>query len=275
MPKTWTTITACLVLSACATASDERSSTRRLDDAVRSRPLVLIGEVHDNVEQHRLRAQALQVLLASGARPALLMEQFDRERQADLDRVLARPGVTPDDVIAAATTGDPAMQGWSWPLYRPYLALAIAYRLPVVAVNVSRADTRVIVARGLSAQGFDATVPNDIRRPQAEAIVAGHCGLIDTPLATRMSDAQVARDQYMAHAIATHADGAVLLAGNGHVRRDIGVPRWLDATTRAHSVSIGLIETEDADADAFDVTITTPSQSRGDPCEGMRQPPAR
>lgn len=275
MSKTWKWIAACLVLCACAGASDEPSSMQRLDTAVRSKPLVLLGEVHDNVEQHRLRAQALRSLLETGARPALLMEQFDREHQADLDRVLARPGVTPDDVIAAATTGDPAMQGWSWSLYRPYLALAIEYGLPVVAVNVSRADTRVIVAEGLSAQGFDATVPDDISRTQAEAIVAGHCGMIDTPLATKMSDAQVARDQFMAKAITAHPRGAVLLAGNGHVRRDIGVPRWLDVATRARSVSIGLLEADDPNVDAFDVAIMTPVQDRPDPCEAMRRPRVR
>lgn len=275
MPKTWMPIVVALVLCGCTSAHGERSSSRRLDDAVRSQPVVLLGEVHDNAEQHRLRAQALKALLESGARPALLMEQFDRERQPDLDRALARPGVTPDDLIAAATTGDPAMQGWSWPLYRPYLALAIAYRLPIVAVNVSRADTRVIVAQGLAAQGFDPAVPGDIRTPQAEAIVAGHCGMIDAPLAAKLSDAQVARDQFMARAIAAHADGAVLLAGNGHVRRDIGVPRWLRASTRAHSVSIGFLEADDTNTDAFDVAITTPAQSRADPCEAMRKPPGR
>ena len=43
-----------------------------------------------------------------------------------------------------------------------------------------------------------------------------------------MARAQFARDAVMARALAAHAErGVVLLAGNGHVRRDIGVPRWL------------------------------------------------
>ncbi len=264
-----------LVVGGCAHLADRPSPSYRLDQAVRSQPIVLMGEVHDNAEQHRLRAEALRALLETGARPALLMEQFDRERQDDLDRVLARPGITPDDVIAAATTGDPAMQGWSWPLYRPYLALAITYRLKVVAVNVSRADTRRIVQDGLGSQGFDASVPSDIRAPQSEAIVEGHCGMIDATLAAKMSDAQVARDQFMAREIEAYPEGAVLLAGNGHVRMDIGVPRWLPATTRAHSVAIGLLEADDPNTSAFDVAILTPAQARPDPCEAMRMPRSR
>jgi uncharacterized iron-regulated protein len=265
-----------LLLVACAEGTPTRLDQRRLNDAVGSRPIVLLGEVHDNAVQHAMRARALRALLEAGARPALLMEQFDRERQADLDRALARPGVTPDQVVAAASPGDPAMQGWSWPFYKPYIALAIAYRLPIVAANVSRADTRRVVKDGLHSLGFEAQVPTDIEAAQARAIADGHCGMIDAAMAGRMVGAQVARDQFMARELETNAArGAVLLAGNGHVRRDVGVPRWLSAATRARSVSIGLLEPGDPNAAAFDVAFTTTAQSRTDPCESMRAAPAR
>jgi hypothetical protein len=54
------------------------------------RPVVLLGEVHDNAAQHATRAAALRRLLAGGARPAIAFEQFDRERQADIDRASGR-----------------------------------------------------------------------------------------------------------------------------------------------------------------------------------------
>ena len=91
----------CAGLSACAHTSEPGSALQRLTDAMRSRPIVLLGEVHDNAEQHALRAQSLRALLASGARPALLMEQFDRERQGDIDKVMAQAGAMADDVISA------------------------------------------------------------------------------------------------------------------------------------------------------------------------------
>ena len=117
------------------------------------------------------------------------------------------------------------MQGWAWPFYRPYVALAIEYRLPIVAANVSRDDARRVLKDGLPALGFDARVPTDIEAAQAGAIAASHCGMIDTAQAGRMVGAQVARDQFMARTIeANAARGAVLIAGNGHVRRDVGVP---------------------------------------------------
>ena len=265
-----------LLLAACAQSGWTGLDQRRLNDAVRSRPLVLLGEVHDNAAQHAMRAEALRALLESGARPALLMEQFDRERQAELDRALARSGTTADAVIAAATPADPSMQGWSWSFYKPYIALAIEYKLPIVAANVSRDDTRRLLKDGLSSFGFEARVPADIEAAQASAIVDGHCGMIDTAMAGRMVGAQVARDQFMARAIeANGANGAVLIAGNGHVRRDVGVPRWLSAAARERSVAIGLLEAGDVNAAAFDVAFTTAAQPRSDPCEGMRGAPTR
>ena len=265
-----------LGLGACAGRAPPGSEQQRLNDALGSRPIVLLGEVHDNAAQHAMRAQALRTLLAGGARPALLMEQFDRERQPELDAALTRPGATPEQVIAAATTGEPAMQGWNWPFYEPYIALAIAHRLPVVAANVSRADTRRVLKEGLPALGFDARVPADIQIAQAADIADSHCGMIDAGTAARMVGAQVARDQFMARAIeANAARGAVLIAGNGHVRRDVGVPRWLSDETRARSVSIGLLESAQADSAAFDLTFTTAAQARADPCEAMRGAPGR
>ena len=276
--KTALLLTACLWPVACEPLPlpAPTAQAKQLAEAMRSRPVVLLGEMHDNAAQHALRAQALRLLLESGARPALLMEQFDRERQLDLDRALARPAVTADAVIAAALPTDAAMQGWAWPFYRPYVALALEYRLPIVAANVSRDDARRVLKDGLPALGFDARVPTDIEAAQAGAIAASHCGMIDTAQAGRMVGAQVARDQFMARAIEAHAArGAVLIAGNGHVRRDVGVPRWLTEATRARSVAIGLLEPGDPNAAAFDVSFTTPAQSRADPCESMRAAPQR
>ena len=289
-------VVATLSLGARAEPARSDASLRELAAALHSHSIVLLGEVHDNAAQHALRARALREWLESGARPALLMEMFDRERQPDLDRVLAtqRAAKTTSATISAATIaatvealiraggadGTP-MPGWDWALYRPYIALAVQYRLPLIAANVSRDDTRRVIEAGLPALGFDASVPGDIESAQADAIVAGHCGMIAKAPAQRMIGAQIARDQWMArllerHAPANTAATAVLLAGNGHVRSDIGVPRWLSAPARARSVAVGLLEAAEVGGvgdpmrAAFDMVLTTPAQPRPDPCEAFR-----
>lgn len=236
---------------------------------------LLLGEVHDNAAQHALRARGLADLLATGDRPALLMEQFDRDQQPAIDavhtpgRLLADTGAIDAQTDALLRLGG---RGWQWPLYRPVLRLAVQHGLPLVAANLGRADARQVVQQGLAATGWNADVPPDIARAQAAAIEASHCGQVDAPMAARLALAQVARDQAMARLLAQHAPrGAVLLAGNGHVRTDIGVPRWLDAPLRARTRVVGLREATDSAA-AFDTTITTPAQPRPDPCAGLRMP---
>lgn len=245
-------------------------------------PLLLLGEVHDNAAGHALRLRALERLLSRGARPALLMEQFDRERQPEIDWLLqASPGVAPSDhdhdatVDALVQLGDQPPGGWSWAFYRPVLKLALQHRLPVVAANVSRTDARLVVRQGLQARGFQAEVPADIVRAQAAAIEQSHCGAVDAATAARLAQAQVARDQFMARQLQAHAErGAVLLAGNGHVRRDIGVPRWLPPELRGRSHAVGYLETGDDEAAAFDEALFSAPQPRPDPCAAMRRPAA-
>ena len=240
------------------------------------RPIVLFGEVHDNAAQHALRLEGFKALLQAGARPALLMEQFDRERQPEIDRIRASVPRPSTEQIILAGSGESTSGGsrWNWAYYRPLIELALMHDLPIVAANVSRGDARRVIADGLAAHGFDAQVPPDVERAQAEAIERSHCDMIDGARAKRMAAAQIARDQAMARLIETHAArGVVLLAGNGHVRTDIGVPRWLTPATRERAEAIGLLEEGDLEAgarEAYDRVFTTPRQPRTDPCEGMR-----
>jgi hypothetical protein len=237
---------------------------------------LLLGEVHDNAAQHALRLEAFQKLLNTGARPALLMEQFDREHQAAIDALRApRARVDAAAVIAAGV----GASSWNWDFYRPFIDLALSHDLPIVAANVSRTEGRRVMSQGLAANGFEAAVPRDISEALGITIEASHCGMLDGATAQRMVPVQVARDQFMARLIeANAARGVVLLAGNGHVRKDVGVPRWLSAATRAKTESHGYLEAGDdtglaksgAANTAYDVVNFTAAQKRDDPCEAMR-----
>lgn len=264
-----------VLLAACASTGTPAGAT----PGWRAQPgqALLLGEVHDNAEQHALRTRGLAALLAAGDRPALVLEQFDLGQQAAID-ALHSPGAMPADAAAVDATTDALVRlggpGWHWPFYRPALRLAVAHGLPVLAANVSRADARQVQQQGLAATGWRADVPADLLQAQAAAVDAGHCGQLDAPTAARLALAQVARDQAMARLVARHAHrGVVLLAGNGHVRADIGVPRWLDADLRARTRVVGLLEADGSAAPAaFDSVLTTRAQPRPDPCDGLRMP---
>jgi uncharacterized iron-regulated protein len=82
---------------------------------------------------------------------------------------------------------------------------------------------------------------------------------------------QLARDAVMADLLREHgARGAVLLAGNGHVRRDLGVPRWLADPDRVFAVGY-LEEGDEPPPGAFDAVVVTARVERPDPCEAFRR----
>lgn len=272
-------LAAVLAAPALASAQREDFGEQALAEEMARRPVVLLGEVHDNAAQHATRAAALRRLLAGGARPAIAFEQFDRERQADIDR--ARRETPPADKTLAEHVIEQARpaRGWDWRLYRPFVELALEYDLPIVAANLSRADAMRVATQGFAAVFDEATrarfaldaLPPALLAAHEKAVDDGHCNRMPADALPALARAQIARDLALAEAIRPYfARGVVLLTGNGHARKDIGVPFFLTEAERAQAIAIGLLERdkpEEGDwAQRFDVAFSTPVQGRDDPC---------
>ena len=61
-----------------------------------------------------------------------------------------------------------------------------------------------------------------------------------------------------------------MLAGDGHVRRDLGVARWLNPALRSRIFAVGYLEKgSPINPAAFDAVIFTPAASRADPCRNL------
>jgi uncharacterized iron-regulated protein len=258
--------------------------------------LALLGEVHDNPAGHRERLALLTRAVGAGWRSVIAMEQFDTDRQADIDRARRE---APRDAQHVIDLAAPARSGWDWAFYRPVIELALRYDLPLRAANLSAADTGKVVRGGyasvfdaarLAALGLAEPIDPATQGAQEREIDAGHCGMLPAPMWPAMARAQFARDAVMAQVLreaganganrvngasgasaaggADGASGAVLIAGNGHVRRDIGVARWLGADERARVVAIGFVEAPVSAefAAAFDRVVPVPAAPRADPC---------
>ncbi len=236
--------------------------------------VLLLGETHDNGEGHRLRAHALRERIEAGWRPAIAMEQFDREQQPALDAAMRECS----DADCVVTRLVPGKSGWDWTFYKPVIALAMEYKLPLLAANLSRADASKVIKDGFAAAldadeitryGLDKPLPAAVLLAQVEEVRTGHCGMLPEEMLEPMARAQIARDVVMAETLRTHAaTGAVLIAGNGHVRRDIAVPVWLHAqglTTR----SVGYVEQAGAKGE-FDAEQRIPLIERPDVCDGVK-----
>ncbi len=260
-----------VLLGACAHPAQTRSATT---DAPQ---IELLGEVHDNAAGHAARVAVLRARLDAGWRPAIAMEQFDTGQQAALDAAM-RDCADADCVVTRVV---PGRSGWTWDYYKPVIALALEFHLPLYAANLSRAEATKVVKDGFAAAlpaavvaryGLD-DLPQAVLKAQEAEVRSGHCGMLPEALVPAMARAQIARDVVMADTLRTHAgNGIVLIAGNGHTRGDIAVAYWLrHVGLAAHAV--GFLESANADESGhYDATHRIPTTERPDPCAQFQPP---
>jgi uncharacterized iron-regulated protein len=233
--------------------------------------IYLLGEIHDNPAGHALRLEQIADIVRSASQPVIAMEQFDREQQAALS---AAQQECPDAACVIAKAGG---KGWEWDFYKPVIDLALRQRIPLVAANVSPQDARLVMRDGLGAAlsptlrksfDLDGGLPPEVDAIQREAVFQGHCRMAPKSALGGMVLAQVARDVWMAHVLREHPQSTVLLlAGNGHVRKDAGVYHWLSPTERQRTQVHAYVEASQAgDAALFDQVYVVAPVVREDPC---------
>ena len=253
---------------------------------LRDADFVLLGEVHANRDHHALQARVIQQLVARGGRPAVVFEMLERDQQAAIGRTLAQDSKSVDRLGKVTRM---SARGWPWPLYRPLIETVMALGLPIAGADLSRATVDRIVAedpdvlgagrmRRLALEVQIAARSEEIMRAD---IVAAHCGYAPHARLDGMVAAQRARDAIFADTLlAQDNDGAVLIAGNGHVRNDFAVPAYLrrrapgktTASVAFTEVAAGQTAPGDylpAAADdraAFDYLWFTPGSQPGDAC---------
>ncbi len=243
---------------------------------------VLLGEVHDNPLHHRERAALLAAL--AERRPTVVFEQFSRTSDTALEAPVG------SDFEAWLDRAGFDRKGWAWPLHRPLIDAALAARLPIRGGNLSRDEVRQVARQGAAAAPADLAsalaepLPTAAAAVLDQALLDGHCGQLPAAAVPRMRDAQAARDAAMAdallRAISDGAASTVLIAGNGHVRRDHGVPLWLARRQPAAKViSVGFLERDadgrlppGAERAIYDIVWLSARQPRPDPCAGFSFP---
>jgi uncharacterized iron-regulated protein len=255
---------------------------------------VLLGEQHDNADHHRLQAWILRELIARGRRPAVGFEMLSLDDVPALEQYLAaRPG----DAAGLGLAVGWSRAGWpDWHLYQPIADAALAAGLGIAATDLGRATVDAVRRHGLAAMdpalqarlGLDRPLSAASQAEMSADLADAHCGHPPAGVIEGMVAIQRARDAHMAWRLvsAVGPQGAVLIAGAGHVRRDRGVPATVARLEPGASVaSLAFLEVSpgatEPDAYAvrssggralpYDYVWFTPRQEDTDPCERFRR----
>jgi uncharacterized iron-regulated protein len=259
---------------------------------LRRAAFVLLGETHDNEDDHRLQAWIVASLIASGRRPAVAFEMFDSDQAGALRRHL---GEHPHDAAGLGAAVGWERSGWPpWRFYEPIVQEALDAELPILPASLSASDRRAVAERGTAA--LDAArvaelqlgrpLPKEMLAPMQREIAATHCGMLPEGMVDAMTDVLAARDATMAIALVQgarlpRANSAVLIAGSGHARADHGVPWHLRRLAAGAEVAaVSFVEVQDGETDPsayvesagsadppFDYVWFTPRAKNGDSCK--------
>jgi uncharacterized iron-regulated protein len=179
-------------------------------------------------------------------------------------------------------------------MYQPIAEAALQAKLRIVPTNLPLATATKMTRNGLAALdpsmvrelGLDRLPPQPVFASMAADIRDAHCGYVPEEIVRPMVDVQRARDAQMAESLiaAADPDGAILVAGAGHVRNDYGIPVYLRTkAAQKRVISIAFIEVDQQKIEPqsyalpypdeqlpFEYVWFTPRVDDEDPCEKFK-----
>ena len=264
--------------------SEQFVEIQHLVNAIESASYLLLGEKHDNPDHHLLQLMVLNHLIEQMRVANVAFEMMDSDDQAALDQIYQHNLTTLEDLKAYLGWDE---EGWNWEFYGPLVLTLAQAKIPLSAANITDAIMSQVYGEETSSER--ASILDEIGLQQLYVdIDESHCGLLPESQFPAMVRVQQARDYNMANnmAIPELEKLSVLVAGNYHVRRDVGVPNYLLAREshlrREDIVVLSFMEVEQGEDDpasylqesntqpAFDYVWFTPAISNEDYCTSLK-----
>ncbi|MGV6805869.1 MAG: ChaN family lipoprotein [Ruegeria sp.] len=241
------------------------SELARMQDA----DIVILGEVHDNPRHHLVQTEAIEAIAPS----AVVWEMVTEEGAQRLAQKAATNPEELSEILRWAESG--------WPPLSMYYPVFQASNAPVYGAMVPRSAARAAMERGAAATlGADAAryglaiplAPDDQARREAEQLAA-HCNALPDEALPQLVAIQRLRDAVLARAVlrAVEETGGpvAVITGNGHARKDQGIPTFLSRLEPGLKVFV-LGQSEDGEINGeFDAVVDSPAAKREDPCKAF------
>ncbi|KIC37686.1 lipoprotein [Ruegeria sp. ANG-R] len=231
--------------------------------------VVILGETHDNPQHHLVQAEAVEAIAPS----AVVWEMVTEE---GAQRLTQKAIANPEELARILRWAESG-----WPPLSMYYPVFQAANVPIYGAMVPRVAARAAMERGAAtALGADAaryglTVPlSDEDQAAREADqLAAHCNALPAEALPQMVAIQRLRDAVLTRAIlrATDETGGpvAVITGNGHARKDRGIPTFLSRLQPGLKVFV-MGQSEDGVVDGeFDAVIDSPAAEREDPCRAF------
>ena len=265
-------------------ANQEFVSIEEFTSAIEESRYLILGEKHDNPDHHELQLAILNHLLDLNLVSLVAFEMMDSDSQERLDTLHSAKSQDSEALKEYLQWDE---EGWEWLFYGPLIYSAYSSGVSIKASNLS--NSRMMEIYGLSELPPELDIFDDItRRRLASDIDESHCGLLPESQFPSMIRVQQGRDYSMASSLSSGKDELmkILIAGNYHARKDLGVPKYLmandlrlaaDSIVSVSFMEVNLNETEPnaylemlGDMASHDFLWFTPVVSEEDYCASLR-----
>jgi uncharacterized iron-regulated protein len=253
-------------------SSGKEISVEVLAERLRSADIVLLGELHDNPHHHQARASLIPQFATN--KTTIVAEHLPTGRR------VTSTGASLSDLEAAGFNRN----GWGWPLHQPLFESVLGRGYALIGGNLPAGFSKELMSQGQAAMPLpmarayeQAVLPAPARSRLEQDLIDGHCGKLPDKYLAPMKLVQRATDISMATALITHRP-SVLVAGNGHVRWDYGVPQVLSVLEPSLKISsVGFYESGTGRAELikslagrYDFVWLTDDTQRTDPCADFK-----
>ena len=226
--------------------------------------VLLLGEQHDAAAHQQLEQEVITVLAGRGQLAAVALEMAD----SGVSTATLHPTSTEQQAQSALKWNN---NEWPWDSYGPAVMTAVRAGIPVLGANLPRASMR----DSMTDSKLDTELPGPALKAQQQLIRLGHCNLLPESQITPMTRIQIAKDITMANTLSQAVlpgKVVVLLSGNGHADRKLGVPQHLrsDLKVKAVGLRAGGVEGTDSSG-SFDAIWVTPALPDKDYCAGLEE----
>ncbi len=237
-------------------------NTADIIEKVKNKTIVYVGESHDKFEHHRVQLEVIRELHEKNKNIAIGMEMFQKPFQKVLDdyiegRIEEKEFLKKSEYFKR--------WGFNYNLYREILLYAREYKIPVIALNISRDIVSKVSKEGLHALTEEELkeVPEDIDltdmeyKERLKEIFEHHKNSWKKNF-DLFYEAQVLWDESMAHNLNEFIQKnpeyqVVVIAGVGHLAFRSGIPkRCYRLNNKDYSI---ILSSEDIEQDIADFVL--------------------
>jgi len=246
---------------------------------------LLLGEKHDNPDHHALQLRVLDHVLQTNNVLTVSFEMMSSDQQPLLQELSAYRQSSLEQVNEYLQWDN---ESWDWDYYGPLLHSAIGAGVLINAANITNEEMMQVYGAPTAAE-IEGVLDEQTMVALEKDIDDSHCGMLPESQFPAMVRVQQARDFAMADSLDSNTQEQlrVLIAGNYHIRRDLGVPNYLlnrqSSLEESQIVSLAFMEVDEASNDpvdylqqfgsvkAYDYIWFTPAISDEDYCALLRQ----